>query len=773
MSTARKRFQLVSTTEARLRENQMDDLRFRASEQWPMTVKSDRELDDRPYLTINRLPQFIRQVVNAQRQARPSIKVNPVENSDIDTAAVFQGIIRHIENQSDANVAYITAAEQQVTFGRGYWRLVTEYMGPDTFQQEIWIRRVPNAFSVYMDPAMDLVTQGHEPRFAFVVEDVPKDEYIARYGSESMSSLVEFMSTGDRSPDWMPEGKIRIAEYWYVEYEKSTLLHVKFADNGQEMSVSEKDYQKFPKTERDAAQVLRRREVLTPQVYWCKINGAGIIDGNDDKTAGRKWPGKYIPIVPVIGDEINLNGDIDYRGMVRDAKDTQRLYNYQNTALAETLALAPKAPFIGYFGQFENQEKKWNQANRRNFPYLEVNPITLSGTLAPLPQRNAVESPIGAIVEAIHQADNDLKSLMGLYEPSLGARSPNTLSGVAIQALQQQGTQANSNFMDNLNRSIKVTGRILVDLIPHIYDAPRVLRIIGPDEQPKTVMVHANAPEAQLPQADAMPAGVEGIYDLSRGKFDVVCSSGPDNETKRKENLAGLLSIVQAYPESFQFLGDLIVGDMDWPQAQAAAIRLKKTLPPQLQDGDHPIPPEVQAKMAQMEQQAQMMGMQLQETQKQLEQAMIAVKNKQAEIQADLEIKRMDLESQERREARRTSVDLQKEHDRLQASRDIEILKSQLEERMARIQAALDAMASERALATERATTERELAHDAESEAAARAHERQQAVEDRAHEHATTVAEQAHEEELASEAAAAKEKLARAKPKPSPKKEKE
>jgi hypothetical protein len=652
----RTNYRLASDVTAELRRNQKEDMEFRAGDrQWDETSRQERAMEGRPCLTINRIPQFIRQVTNAQRAQNLAIKVSPVDDrADIKVAEVYQGLIRNIEQQSDAQVAYSTASEHQVTIGTGYWRIVTEYSDESSFQQDIKIKRVRNPFTVYFDPTC-MEADFSDARFCFVVEDIPKDEFKTRFGDDAFQSLSSFQSIGDQIPDWAPDNAVRIAEYWYVEKPTEKLLLIETSD-GQRDTIFQEEY--------DAVAKIATEQGLTPprivtfrmaqrrKVYFSLVCQNRVLEGNEDKTAGRLWPGKFIPIVPVLGDEIELNGKVDYRGMVRDARDPQRLYNFQNTALAETLALAPKAPWVGYLGQFEGLERKWNQANRKNFAYLEVKPVSVNGQIAPLPQRIQAEPPIQAIVMAIGQADNDLKATMGLFDPSLGQRNSAQQSGKAILALQKSGEMANSNFLDNLSRAIRYTGRILIDLIPKIYDAPRVVRYMGLDDQEKAVIVHAG----QAGQAEALKqfyqdSGIAGIYDLNAGKFDVAISSGPSVATKRQEAAQSLNDLITAYPEAFPVLGDLLMSNLDFPGSQAAAARLKKGVPPQFKDDDPegapPIPPEVQQQMAQMQQQNQLLLQELQKAKQVVDQKLIEASTKKLEIL-----------SRERIEAMRAQIEL-------------------------------------------------------------------------------------------------------------------
>jgi len=642
LSLAQMRFRTVVEAETVLRQHMLEDLRFRASEQWPDNVRSMREQDGRPCLTVNRIPSFIRQVTNNQRASRPAVQVNPVGDiADVETAEVLQGIVRHIETKSDADVAYATAGDHQCTMGRGYLRVVTKYLDesddPATMDQEIALARISNPFSVYLDPSCQKFDSS-DARYGFVVEDLPKGEYRSRYPTSQMAELSEFTSTGNMQPEWMPEGNVRIAEYFYLEETKEDVVFLEGAD-GNRFSLPSREMTSSNRASvPEGVKILGEREVTTRTVRWALINAVEILEGNEDHTAGRDWPGKYIPIIPVLGDEININGVLDYRGIVRDAKDPQRMYNYWVSAETEMIALAPRAPFVAAEGQFEGHEEKWKTANVRNYPYLEYKPKTIAGQLTAPPQRQSWEPPIQAMTMAIAQSDNDLKATGGFHDASLGQRGPQE-SGKALRTRQQQDEMANSHYLDNLARAIRQVGRIVVDLIPKIYDTARVMRITGLDEQERNVMVFSgqdNRPPQ--PQEQPPPPGIQGIYDLGLGRYDVSVSVGPSFQSRRQESVDALVQFVQAYPNAFPLIGDLLAENMDWPGAKQVAERLKKMLPPQLQERAdmQNLPPEAQQRLQQVE-------MQLQQVTQAYQQAQQAIQTDQVKHQAEVTMKDREL----------------------------------------------------------------------------------------------------------------------------------
>lgn len=613
LARARKQFQMSALAESGLRQEMMEDLRFRAGDQWPDQIRADRVNDSRPILTINRIPQFIKQITNPQRQSRPAIQVNPVgDGADKDTAEIIQGLIRHIEYNSHAEVAYDEAFEDAVTMGRGWFRILTDYIDDGTFEQEVIVKRVPNQFTIYPDPSAQELDYS-DMRFCFVVEDMPLDEYRQLYGNERAKSLELFGSIGDRSPDWYPEGKVRIAEYWYVEMGKRTIAQIR-GQNGELLTVP-KDH--VP----EGTTIENERDVDVRTVHWIKMNANEILER-------KVWPGKWIPIVPVLGDEIDLNGKKDLVGIVRYARDPQRMYNFWVSAETEMIALAPRVPFIGAEGQFKGHESEWRRANTRNMPYIEYVPKSLEGQPLPAPQRQQIEPPIRAIVEATKQSDNDLKSVMGLFDASLGKQGPEE-SGKAILARQKQGETANVNFIDNMARALWHAGRIYIDLIPKIYDSSRVIHIVRADDQKSEVAL--NTPFIEK--------GVQKIYNLGLGRYNITLSSGTSYEGRRQEAVAAMLQLVQADPQIFPMIGDLLVGEMDWPVSSQIAARLKKMLPPALQDDNDqdPIPPQVKAKMAQQDKMIQQQHAVIGQLVQKIETKQVELKAKSQDLEAKLE----------------------------------------------------------------------------------------------------------------------------------------
>ena len=632
----RQRFKTAIAAYSDSREDELDDLRFMAGSpdnqwQWPADVLATRgsvqgqTINARPCLTINKLPQHVRQVTNDQRQNRPSGKVIPAnDEADIEVAEVFDGIVRHIEYISDADVAYDTACDNQVTYGEGYIRILTDYCDEMSFDQDIRIERVRNSFSVYMDPNIQDPC-GADAEWCFITEDVTKEEYERDFPDAPPVSTLMSSGVGDQTMSmWVTQNTVRIAEYFYVEHDRATL---NLYPNGMTAFANSPEAQQMAM---QGVPVIRQRQADRRRVKWIKTNGFDVLEERD-------WAGKWIPVVRVIGNEFEVDGQLFVSGLVRNAKDAQRMYNYWVSQEAEMLALAPKAPFIGYGGQFEGYEQQWKTANTTNWPYLEVNPDVTDGQggMLPLPQRAAPPMASPGLLQAKLGAADDIKSATGQYDSSIGATS-NERSGKAILARERQGDTGTYHYVDNLARAIRYVTRQLVDLIPKIYDTNRIARIIGIDGETKNVRIDPNQPMPVRKIVDEQGIVIEKVYNPSVGKYDVMVTTGPSYMTKRQESMEAMSQILQGNPQLWAVAGDLFVKNMDWPGAQEMAKRLQKTIDPKLlADADEN--PALQAANQQIQamgQEMEQMHQMLQHVSESMENRELAIKQFEAQIKA-------------------------------------------------------------------------------------------------------------------------------------------
>ena len=643
LNTMRSRFTMAVSAYSESREDELDDLRFAAGSpdnqwQWPADVLATRgsvqgqTINARPCLTINKLPQHVKQVTNDQRQNRPSGKVIPADDkADIEVAEIFDGIVRHIEYISDADVAYDTACENQVTYGEGYIRLLTEYCYDDSFEQDIRIARVRNSFSVYMDPTIEDPC-GSDAEWCFITQDLTADEYERQFPDASPVSTMMQRGVGDQSlSPWISEKTVRIAEYFYTEHTPGRLNQ--YHGNVSAMENSPEDRQ----MKQMGMKPIKTRIVDQKKIKWCKTNGFEFIEERD-------WAGKWIPVIRVVGNEFEVDGRLYVSGLIRNAKDAQRMYNYWVSQEAEMLALAPKAPFIGYGGQFEGYENQWKTANTTNWPYLEVNPDVTDGAggVLPLPARSQPPMASSGLLQAKAGASDDIKSTTGQYDSSLGATS-NERSGRAILAREKQGDTGTYHYVDNLARAIRYTTRQIVDLIPKIYDTQRIARIIGIDGETDSAMIDPNQPQPVRKIVDQAGVVIKKIYNPGVGQYDVCVTTGPSYMTKRQESLDAMSQLLQGNPQLWAVAGDLFIKNMDWPGAQEMSKRFAKTIDPKLlADDDDPALQAAQQQMQAMGQEMEQMHQMLQNVSKSMEAQDLQVKQFDSQVKAyDAETKRI------------------------------------------------------------------------------------------------------------------------------------
>src|SRR5574343_965601 len=626
----RERFELCKTAWKENRDRYIADLKFASGDQWPETIVKERERKGQPCLVVDKLNQYVRQVVNDSRQNRPSIKIRPVDSqADPETAEMMQGLVRHIEDRSMADVAYDTALEGAVKGGMGFFRVLTEYAHNGTFEQDIRIKRVRNPLTVWLDPNCQEPDYS-DAKFAFVVEDIPEEEYKALYPNAKTASDIE--ADGSTS-DWVGE-KIRVAEYFEV-LQKDRTLHL--LEDGQ--TATDEEYQQAIAEGIQVPAIIESRSVPRNVVMWSKSNGVEYLK------EPQEWVGKYIPIIPVFGNEVDIEGEVIYTGLINAAKDAARLYNYSRSAFAERVALAPKSPYIAAAGQVENYPE-WQDANQTNYSTLTYDPVEIGGTLVGAPQRQPASDIPTGFSQDMQISEHDIQGALGMYSASLGQQS-NEKSGRAIIARQREGDTGTFHYHDNLSRAIRHLGRILVDMIPKVYDSKRVLRIIGHDGEVSNIAVDPTLPVASV------KVGRQTIYNLNVGTYDVSVSSGPSYTTKRQEAAEGMAQIFQGNPQLMSVIGDLFFRNLDWPGADDIADRMKLMLPPQIQqakkeDGEQS--PEVAAVVQQAQQAIQQKDQSLQQAVeyiKQLQGDMEQLKSQVEAKQYDAALKQAELSLKE------------------------------------------------------------------------------------------------------------------------------
>ena len=580
LALARERMDDAYSAELEHRERAEDDLRMVTGDQWPEEERLEREAEGRPTLTINLLAQNVRQVTGQIRSLNPAIRVTAADSAaSKETAEIMEGMIRHIEYKSDAASVYEQAAESAAACSMGYWRVRADYAEGDTFDQELMIERIYNPFSVFFDPLAKHPTR-RDARYCFVVEEMDKDDFIAQYPDARPVDVTSDHKIPHIN-QWGGKDTVVVAEYMWIEYTEET---IGLLPSGQIIRGP------FPK----GVQVGKQRKVRTPKVMWAKISAHDVLEGP------QELPGRYIPVIAVMGEEWHLGEETYRSSVIRYAKDAQMLYNYARSTQAELTGAQPKAPYLVTTKQIEGLQNYWAEAGVKNRPFLPYNADPEAGAPSRVPPPMSSQ----ALMTELQVAAEDVKRTTGIYDASLGARS-NETSGKAILARKEESQNATSIYSDNMVKAIQHTGCILVDMIPKIYDTQRIVRVLGEDGQEKMEQINALVMTEQGP----LP-----VNDMTVGKYDVRVQVGPSFSSRREEAREGMFEFLRAMPNAAPIIADLMAKMQDWPEADRVAERLRKTLPPGVaEDTDEEMTPEqMRAKQAQM-QQAQMQAQQQEE----------------------------------------------------------------------------------------------------------------------------------------------------------------
>ena len=630
---AMTRFEKAQQYWGPIQERMTEDMKFALGDstnnwQWPAWALTKRRVQKRPHLSINKLPQHINQVVNEIRQNMPQGKARGASGeASEETAEILTGLMRRIWNAGEAPVAVSHAAFWQVTAGCGYFYIANDWIDDGSFEQDLFVRQVRDPTAVIDDPLIELPT-GEDRRFLFLVEEMAKEEFQELYPDAAMADVDQ-----SHSMAWFADETVRVARYWYKA--KGTREIGLYADGTTA-------YVDLRTNERP----LRTKSVKADVIKCDVISGAEILEEHE-------WPGSTIPFVRVVGVDMQVENERVVKGLVRNAMDAQAMYNFWATSYAEHVALAPKAPFIGPKGFAEGSEDVWQTANDTPHAYLEYNPVDASdGSPLPPPSRAPGPDIPAGYVQGMMQASDDIKATTGQYDASLGARG-NETSGRAINARQRESDTANFHFIDNVAKAVEYASRIMVEVLPKLYDTRRVARITGEDGTEDLAYIDPNSPQA-MQKIQHEEGEIKSIYNFAVGRYDVVVTTGPSYATKRAEAADMMTQLAQGDPTIMAKAGDIIVRNFDMPGAEELSKRLKLFLPPEIRQaeeaetgGQQQLPPQVQAAVQQIEQANAMLDAKAQELsgmQQQVEQGKSELAGRADSIRADMQ--RLQMEKQ-------------------------------------------------------------------------------------------------------------------------------
>jgi hypothetical protein len=592
----RHRFKAAEEAETLDRVAAMECIEFYFGRQWAANVLQQRE--GRPSLTLNKLPAIMRQILNEELQNPPSIEITPEGDGATDESAeAKQGLAKHVELHSQAELAYSNAFLYMVLGGFASWRVDHDYI-PRSFDQDLFIRPIFNPFAVYWDPA-SIEPDKSDARFCFVVLDLGTDAFKDQYPNSELSGLNDFEGIGNRAPGWVWKDGCRVVEYFYTECEDATL--VKLVDGRIVYDDEIPDGARIA-TDDDGEPISRKD--TRRRVFCAHSNGVEWL------RKPEKLPTSHIPIVTVLGERLWISDEGRFRvkGAVHDLMEAQRMFNYNSSAITETMALGARANWIATVEQIDPFMDLWASANQRNIsvlPYHNVPGI-------PPPTKISSEPPIQGMSAVRMQSEQDLRSISGVYDATAaGSGLTQPESGKAVLARRWQTSTGNVHWTKHLAVGIKRTAEILLDYFPHIYDTGRVMRILGKDRQEKQIYVHSGRPETVPPM---LPDGIADVIDLSTGRHSVTVSINKNYDSMQQETVQLMLSLIEVNPALAPILADLVIGEMNFPNKQAFVDRLQRALPPGLQDQKGPADPnQVMAQNAQLMQSNQKMMAQIQQ----------------------------------------------------------------------------------------------------------------------------------------------------------------
>ena len=624
IARAQDNFKSCLDWEALSRQRFRDDMRFLFADsdnqdQWEPTVKARRHMATQPMVTINKVHTHWLMIVNQMKENKPSIQVHPTNGeASYEAAQIYEGLIRHIEYKSNAKVAYDIASEQQVGGGIGYVQVITKYADDSTFDQEIFIKEIPDALSVYLDPHIKK-RDGSDAKYAFIYEDMPRREFERKYPNVKVP-------TSNGNQQWVTKDIVKVATYFEKETRKEWLYSITNDDDSvkfmRESDITVEERKLFNEIIRTGGEGIDRRRIDKHVIRKYLIGGTEVLEKGI-------WPGTYIPIARQVGEEVIIEQRLDRKGIVRYMKDAQRAYNYNASAALEFGALQSKSPYLAPVEAIEGLENYWSTANIENHAYLPYNHADEQGNAVPTPSK--APAPMGAPVymDGMQTANMEMMMTSGQYDQTFGEQSQE-LSGVSIDKRINQGNRATFHFQDAQANTIQFVGKIIIDLIPKIYDTKRIVRILGEDGSEDQIMVDPQAREAIVQNEQEAEAKVQTIFNPNVGKFDVVAECGPSYDTKRAEAFDAMTGLLKAQPALSQVIGDLYMGSADFPGADKLQERMRNWIPQSIL-GTGPSEQEQQ-----MMQQLQASQQAIQELTQQLaeKQSYIAIEKQRADIDA-------------------------------------------------------------------------------------------------------------------------------------------
>lgn len=546
------------------------DAAFYDGHQWSDEDLALRSRERQPTLTLNTLPAKVDQVIGDMQRSTPSIMVEAgddassgkeVEGSKgdrYDMAEVYEGIIRQIERASNAMDHYDRAALDAVIGGIGWLRVYTEYCADEGFDQDIRIKSVLERETVLLDPNATEPDMS-DAEYGFVFSWLPRKRFLRLYPDAAEGAL------SDRVEGWGRKDMAAVAEYFTREPIRRRQMMLSTG----EVVWHDEVESVLDELAEGGVTVIRDRKVQTWQVQWRKITSHSILEGP------LALPCSTVPLVPMFGKSVRHTGRLHHRGVGAYAQDPIRAQNFWMSEITARVAAASKAPWLVSTGMIAGLEDQWARANEGNPAVLIYN-----STPEGVPARIAPAAMPAAELTIVREMGEMVKSVTGMYDAAIGARS-NETSGVAIRARAQEADTANIAYVKARERAIRRIGRIVAEMIPRIYDSPRVIRIRRENGTGDWVKINQTVVDKDAQKRGGEPKFVM-VADVSAVKVDIDVQSGPGYSTQREEAVAALLEMIRVAPQMAPLCLDIIARNMNFPGAKELGERIRKTLPPGL-----------------------------------------------------------------------------------------------------------------------------------------------------------------------------------------------
>ncbi len=512
----------------------------------------------KPRYTFDMTSPIVDQIAGEIEQADFDIKVRPAGgDSSKETAQILDGLIRNIENISNASAIYSHAGRNMVATGIDGWRVVQEYCDGMSYDQDLMIKPIYN-FSerVWFDVGSQTRDRS-DSKYCFVLQAIPSDEYKERFPKGSGQSVS---SGRTKTGYYQKAATIVCGQIYYVKYEKTEIAML---SDGKIIELTDDTKAVLDELADNGITVSQSRPRKKPVVYSRLFDGSGWL------TDEQRTVFSYIPVIPTYGNFKVIEDKTVYRGVVQKLMDPQRVMNYSLSREIEEGALAPRAKYWMTPKQAAGHEEKLRTMNVNSDPVQFYNPDpTVAGGAPPQQSGGAQINPgLRTVSESMRQI---MGQTAGMFAANMGD-NPGLQSGVAIKSLQQKGDNGTIKYFKAMEIAISQTARVMVDAMPRVYDTTQQKRILNADGSFEMQTLNQTVIDGQTGKPVV-------INDLSKGKYDVTCSAGPSFQSRSQEAVQTILEMAAFDPSVIQSGADILFNNLDSPGMDLIAQRKRQQL---------------------------------------------------------------------------------------------------------------------------------------------------------------------------------------------------